>query len=142
MKLFITATFKHGENQSEIEHLCNIAKQAGFNDFCFIRDIENYQNFFDNPLEMMAITKQEIKSCDALLIDLTHKSTGRAIEAGIAYAMNKKIIVLVKRGVLLKDTAKGITDIVIEYENIDDIVPELKKFLSKICVFQRPKGQC
>lgn len=129
MKLFITAHFKNGENKTEIEYLCNLAKQAGFEDFCFIRDVENYEKVFDNPEDLMARAKEEIKLCDALLIDLSDKSTGRAIEAGMAFAMDKKIIIIAKHGTLLKDTAKGIADMVILYNNIDEIVPELKKWI-------------
>ena len=30
MKIFITAHFKEGENKSEIENLCSLVKEAGF----------------------------------------------------------------------------------------------------------------
>ncbi|NTU98497.1 hypothetical protein HGA64_00605 [Candidatus Falkowbacteria bacterium] len=130
MRIFITATFKNGENRAEIEHLCDLVRQAGFDDFCFIRDVENYQKIFDKPRELMERAKQEIESCDALLIDLTEKSTGRAIEAGIAFALGKKVIVLVKSGSVLKDTAKGIADLVVEYDDMADIPSKLKNVLS------------
>lgn len=132
MKLFITAPFKEGKNKEEVEHLCDLVRQSGFEDFCFVRDVENYQKIFNDPRELMTRAKKEIVSCYALLIDLTDKPTGRLIEAGIAYALGKKIIILVKRGISLKDTSKGIADAVIEYDNIDDIVPELKKFLHEV----------
>jgi nucleoside 2-deoxyribosyltransferase len=131
MKLFITFQFNQGKNKLEIEHLCNLVREAGFEDFCFIRDVENYQKIFDDSRELMTRAKQEISGCDALLIDLTDKSTGRAIEAGMAFSMGKKIIVIAKKGTLLKDTAKGIADLIIEYDKIDDIVPELKNILAE-----------
>ena len=59
------------------------------------------------------------------LIDMTHKPTGRAIEAGIAFAQNKKIISIMKKGTKIKDTTRGISDAVIEYENIKEIVNPL-----------------
>ena len=80
----------------------------------------------------MIRARQEISGCDALLIDLTDKSTGRAIEAGMAFSMGKKIIVIAKEGTLLKDTAKGIADSIIEYNKIDDIVPGLKKLFAEL----------
>ncbi|MFW5705280.1 MAG: hypothetical protein ACOCXG_05580 [Nanoarchaeota archaeon] len=36
MKIFITASFKGGENKQEIEDLCSIVKETGFLDFCLL----------------------------------------------------------------------------------------------------------
>ena len=130
MKLFITASFKNGENKEEIERLCRLVKQAGFSDFCFIRDVEHYQKIFNDPAELMMRAKDEISISDALLIDMTDKPTGRAMEAGIAFALGKKVIVIAKKGIKLKDTARGIANLVLEYDKIDDIVMPLKEWLS------------
>ncbi|MEI7919199.1 MAG: hypothetical protein WCH65_03155 [bacterium] len=46
---------------------------------------------------MMQRAKEEVIKCDALLIDYDGPTHGRMIELGIAYAMNKKIIVITKR---------------------------------------------
>jgi len=132
MKVFITASFKNGENREEIEKLCTLVKETGFEDFCFIRDIENYQKVFNNPKELMERTRDEIKKCDLLLIDLTNKPTGRAYEAGIAYAYGKRIITILKRGTEIRDTTKGISEIIIEYDEIEDIVIPLKEYYTKI----------
>ena len=94
MKLFITAPFKNGANKKEIEKLCRIIRESGFVDFCFIRDVENYQKMFHDPSELMKRAIKEISKSDVLLIDMTDKPTGRAIEAGMAYALDKKIIVI------------------------------------------------
>lgn len=75
--------------------------------------------------------KVEIAGCDILLIDMTNKPTGRAIEAGIAFAQDKKIICIMQKGTKIKDTVKGISDSIIEYEKIDDIVQPLKNLLTK-----------
>jgi len=48
MKVFITSTFKNGKNKEEIECLCCLVKEGGFQDFSFIRDIENYQKTFND----------------------------------------------------------------------------------------------
>lgn len=90
------------------------------------------QKIFNDPKDLMQRAKQEIVRSDALLIDMTDKLTGRAIEAGIAYALGKKVIVIMKKGTKIKDTTKGISDLVVEYEQIQDIVPEIKDFLNKI----------
>ena len=132
MKIFITASFRDGENKKEIEHLCKLVKIAGFEDFCFIRDVENYEKAFNDSRELMQRARDEISKSDALLIDMTDKPTGRAIEAGIAFALNKKVIVIAKKRTQIKDTVRGIANLVIEYDAIDDITTPLHEWLSKI----------
>jgi nucleoside 2-deoxyribosyltransferase len=126
MKVYITAPFKEGKNKAEIENLCSIIRKSGFEDFCFIRDIENYQKVFYDSKELMTRARNEIKKCDILLFDATEKSTGRAIEVGIAFSEKKKVIVIMKKGTLIKDTLEGVANAIITYDNIDDIYGELK----------------
>ena len=128
-RMFITASFQNGENREEIEHLCFLVKKAGFDDFCFIRDVENYQKVFSDPEELMKRAREEIEKSDCLLIDMTDKPTGRAIEAGMAYAMGKKIVVISKKGTQIKDTTRGISTLVIEYDNIDEVVAPLSRLV-------------
>jgi nucleoside 2-deoxyribosyltransferase len=129
-RVFITASFKNGENREEIGQLCSVVREAGFDDFCFIRDVENYQKVFNDPQELMRRTTEEIQKSDFLLIDLTEKPTGRAVEAGIAYALDKGVIVIAQKGTQIKDTTRGIASAVIEYERIEGIIPELRKLLT------------
>ena len=129
MKIYITAPFKGGENKEEIERMCTAVRASGFEDFCFIRDIENYQKIFSDAHELMKSAKEEIEKCDALLIDFDWPATGRMIELGIAYAMGKMIIVITKKGTKIKDTILGVIDKVIEYEELDDIIEPMKKML-------------
>jgi nucleoside 2-deoxyribosyltransferase len=129
LRMFITASFKNGENKEEIEHLCSLVKKTGFIDFCFIRDVENYQKVFNDPQELMKRAKEEMKKSDYLLIDMTDKPTGRAIEAGMAYAMGKKVVVIMKKGTQIKDTTRGISFLVIEYDSIDEIVAPISQLV-------------
>ncbi|MDO8570720.1 MAG: hypothetical protein Q7R97_04010 [Candidatus Daviesbacteria bacterium] len=128
-RIYITTSFKGTENKEETESLCSLIKEAGFEDFCFIRDIENYQKIFNNPKDLMEKAFEEIKKSDFLLIDMSDKPTGRAIEAGIAYAIGKKIIVTMKQGTKIKDTTRGIADVIIEYNSLEDIIPKLQTYL-------------
>jgi len=77
----------------------------------------------------MARAKQEIEESDYLLIDMTDKPTGRAIEAGIAAALDKKIVTIMKKGTKIKDTTRGISAAIIEYNDIEDIVKPLSETL-------------
>lgn len=130
-RIFITVSFKNGINRDEAEKLCSLVRQAGFEDFYFNRDIEKYQAIF-TPSELMKKTLEEINKSDYLLIDMTDKPTGRAIEAGIAYSFDKKVIVIMKRGTQIKDTVKGIAAEIIEYDAIDEIVEPLSRLTDKL----------
>lgn len=132
MKVFVTATFKGETNKSDVENLCLIVREAGFEDFCFVRDVENYQKIFTDSKELMRRASEEIALCDALLMDVTNKPTGRAIEAGIAYAKGKRVILIAKIGTTISDTLKGIADLIVDYEEIIDIVAPLKNWLSAV----------
>ncbi|MFA5000869.1 MAG: nucleoside 2-deoxyribosyltransferase [Candidatus Paceibacterota bacterium] len=125
MKIYITAPFRNGDNKAEIEELCLVVRKSGFEDFCFIRDIENYQKVFNDPHELMQRAKAEIEKCDALLIDYDGPGNGRIIELGIAYALNKQIILIAKKGTKIKDTVAGVADKIIEYEKLEDIIEYL-----------------
>jgi nucleoside 2-deoxyribosyltransferase len=129
MKLFITAKFKGDENKPDIEKVCGITRDAGFDDFCFIRDVEKYQiGVFPNPHDLMDRAREELLKCDALLIDVTDSpSGGRIIEAGMAFGCGKKVIVITKKGSEIKVPVLGIANHVIEYDDIEDILEPLQQ---------------
>lgn len=127
-KIYITVSFDGTNNREEIEYLCSLIKKAGFEDFCFIRDIKHFKHVFDSPEELMIQTLGEVKKCDYLLIDMSDKPIGRAIEAGMAYALGKKIVVIMKKGTAIKDTTRGIADVIIKYDNLEKIVQKLESY--------------
>lgn len=131
MKVFITASFQGQKNKKEIEELCSLVATAGFEDFCFIRDIENYQKVFKDSRLLMRRVKEEIAKCDALLFDATKKSSGRAIEAGMAFQAKKRIIVILKKGVKVKDSVLGIADEIIIYQEKENLQRKLLKIKQK-----------
>jgi nucleoside 2-deoxyribosyltransferase len=75
----------------------------------------------------MLRARDEIARSDALLIDMTAKPTGRAIEAGIAFAQGKRIVMIMQHGTVIKDTSRGIADALIEYDILEDIVSPLRQ---------------
>ncbi|MBL8158860.1 hypothetical protein JNJ66_00170 [Candidatus Saccharibacteria bacterium] len=126
MKIYITARFKGTENKPEIEALCAAVKAAGMEDFCFVRDIENYQKTFDDPKELWESARHEIEQCQGLLIDVSDApSGGRVVEAGIAYGLRLPIFVVAKRGVPYKGLYDGIAVKVIEYDTLADVAAGL-----------------
>ena len=132
MRLYVTATFKGTDNRAEIEALCALVDSAGWESFCFVRDIEQWGHVFDDPVELMRRSLREIMRCDALLLDLTAKPTGRALEAGMAYATGRRVIVIAARGTPIKATVRGIADAVIEYDSLADIVVPLARLRQEL----------
>lgn len=120
-RMYVTAKLNDEKNTNS---LCSLVRKAGFIDYCFVREEKNYSN----SEKLMIRAKEEIEKSDWLIIDISQKSTGRTIEAGIAYALEKKIAVIVKKGALVKDTMVGIADLVIEYSKLEDILLPLSKF--------------
>ena len=129
MKIYITSRFKgSSENKEDIEKLCSAVRAAGMEDFHFIRDVEHYQpNFFKDQKELWSATLKYLAECEALLIDISDTpSGGRLVEAGMAYALNIPIYVIVKSGVTYKDFYSGIATSIYEYDEIGDIAKRLK----------------
>lgn len=129
MKVYVAARFKGTENKQQIEALCAAVRAADMTDFCFIRDVEQYKHTFDDPKELWQRAYDEIGACDALLVDVSDNPTGgRLVEAGIAYALRKPVIIVKKHGVHHKSLFDGISSTVIEYADHKDMTAQLKKF--------------
>ncbi len=79
----------------------------------------------------MQRAKEEVIKCDVLLIDYDGPTHGRMIELGIAYTMDKKIILITKEGTSIKQTVRGVVDSIIEYKELEDIIEPMKILLSK-----------
>jgi len=125
MKLYVTSRYK-GADRKSVEDLCAAARAAGMQDFSFIRDIEGYQKIFDNPQDLWRRSKEEIATCDALLVDVSDGPTGgRVIETGIAFGLDMPVLVAVKRGTPYKEIFDGVATMVIPYDSYQDLTAAL-----------------
>lgn len=131
-KIYITAHFAGADNKTEIEKLCSLIKEAGYQDFCFIRDVEHYEKMFYDSRLLMKRALEELEQCDALFIDFDGPGTGRIVELGMAYALKKKIIIVTKKGTIVRDTIRGVADLFVEYTDIAEIVEPMKQFVQKL----------
>lgn len=130
MKVYVTTRFEGAtQNRHEIDALCHAVKEAGMQDFNFIRDIEHYKHTFDDPKELWERAYDELGACDALLVDVSdHPTGGRIVEAGMAYALRKPIIVVKKHGIQHKALFDGIATKIIEYDTYKDLTKQLRAF--------------
>ncbi len=126
MRLFVTSSFI--DSREATLKLCSLVRTSGFEDFSFIRDVEKFQVTFDDPKDMMIRALDELRKSDVLLIDMSKKPTGRAFEAGAAFALGKRIVVILKKGTKIENVTIGIADVIIEYDQIDDIVEKLREY--------------
>ena len=129
MKVYVAARYKGAENKHEIEALCAAVRHAGLKDFCFIRDVEHYRHAFDDPRELWERARDEVGACDSLLVDVSDYPTGgRLVEAGIAYAMRKPVIVVKRQGADYKPLFDGIASTIIEYVDHKDLTRQLRQY--------------
>jgi hypothetical protein len=75
---------------------------------------------------MMKKAKEQIAKSDILLMEYDWPTHGRMIELGMAYDMWKKIVIIVKQWVTVKDTVIGVSDRIIQYEELEDIVEPMQ----------------
>jgi len=91
---------------------------------------DNHQSFSNNK-EMMTKALNKINKTDMLIAETSFKKIGIGLEVGYAKALNKKIIYIHKNGTEISNTVEGVSDINIEYKNIDDLLKKINIFLVK-----------
>jgi len=108
----------------EIRALQNLFK---INNIELLVFVDKYNFNEKQEKEMMKVAFEEIDSSDFLIAELTTKSIGVGIEIGYAFAKNKPIFYLRKKGSEYSTTASGCSTSIIEYENEFDLVEIMKK---------------
>lgn len=127
--MYVTSRFKGAaESRDQITALCLVVRNAGFEDFSFIRDVEDFDpNHFGTQTEVWEESLKHLRACDALLIDVSDApSGGRNVEVGMAYALGIPIYVIVRRGVAHKGFYDGVSQAVIVYDDLVDVTEQLK----------------
>ncbi len=89
--------------------------------------VDKYNFKSNQEKEMMKTAFEEIDSCDLLIAELTTKSIGVGIEIGYAFAKEKPVLYLRKKGSEYSTTASGCSTHVIEYVDELDLYNTMKK---------------
>ena len=127
MKVYVATAFKGFENEVEIEELCSAVKAAGHDDFCFTRDVEDYQQFVADTKELWECVQPEIDACEALIIDVSRGPDDECLaQASIAYGLKKSVFVIAKKGIAIDEIYDGMATLIIRYRTYDDIVEPMK----------------
>ena len=130
MKAYFAISYSHRKQfDKEVEILQNLFYKSNIELLVF----EDKYDFRTNQeKEMMKVAFEEIDSSDFLIAELTTKSIGVGIEIGYAFAKEKPIIYLRKKGSEYSTTASGCSISVIDYENEMDLVKRIEKSLKNL----------
>lgn len=113
MKIALT----HSNNLPWKEELYNVLRKASFSN-------EN-QIFFPQEND----TKDLIKNSDIVLAEVSYPSTGQGIELGWANAFDTPIICFYQEGSKISNSLKKITNIFVEYSDMDDMEKKIEREL-------------
>jgi len=120
-------------NKDEIGSLATALRKDEIETICIVRDIERWGDVQLSSQELMKITFKEIDKSDLVVLEMSDKGVGLGIEAGYASAKGKPLIVLVKDKRKLSQTMHGIADVVISYNQPEEIkISSHSKVLSSI----------
>ncbi len=122
MKFYVAYRFtgeEHKELEKTLRHICNLISK---------KEHHNYCSFFDPSMvnignrNVMLNAFKKIDESDALLVFIKskEKSEGMFLEVGYALSKNKKVILLVKKGVETT-YVNELADKVIEFENLNEL---------------------
>jgi len=117
---------KRKDFDKEIETLTQLLAENNIKLLVFV---DKYSFEKNQEKEMMKTAFQEIDKSDFLIAELTNKAIGVGIEIGYAYAKEKPVFYIRKKGSKLSTTALGSSSYVIEYENELDLKESMKKLL-------------
>ena len=130
MKIYITYQFKDvnlEELKVKLEELSKIIEESTkWQPFIFFRDIQKWKKGTMDVQEIVSRAMEEIEKCDAILVEASEKARGVYFEAGYAKALNKKVIVIHKKGTEA-NFLESLADIKIIYEDLEDLKEKLKE---------------
>lgn len=129
MKVYISGRFQDKDAEVDIEKIGQAVRAAHMKDFCFERDVERFRQAFEDEKERWERIYDELGSCDSLLAIVDGSPGGKTVlEAGMAFAMRRPVVVAVKRGSGYKGQLDGIAAKTVEYEQFKELSRYLKKY--------------
>ena len=105
-------------------------EQTGHQAFAFFRDFQKYGKVKMSNKEITKKCLEEVNKSDGIFIfiDSDEKSEGMLLEAGYAKAKNKKMILVIKKGIDLR-FLKSIADEVVEFNEFSEVKDLIHKLL-------------
>ena len=131
MKIFIGQAVT-GEDIEKLKEECskieNVLRELGHEAYCTINPKDNIDA--NSPKDWLIHAFSKIDENDVFLgiVRSEKKSEGMLIEIGYVLSKKKKLIIAVNKNVKDKTYLDELADVVIEFENIDDLCNRLKEF--------------
>ena len=131
MKIFIVVKVPRGnvERRQIAERIAALTRQAGHHPFVAYQEI--VKQGLSEPAAFMPFARQHVRSSGLLIVVYHPELRGGLIEMGIAYAEGIPIWLLHKAGENISSSALGCADLVVEYQDLDDLSNLLLEAVNK-----------
>ena len=130
MKVYLTYKFKEEEPNELRTHLEGFSKlieeSTGWKTFIFFRYVQKWKTGTMTMQQVVDRAMEEIKKCDAVLVEASEKARGVYFEVGYAKALGKKIIVIHTKNAEA-NFLDASADVKIQYENDNDLREKLRR---------------
>ena len=93
-----------------------------------LRNLKEFDFVFPH-LSKAKNSKDLIRSCDAMIADVSVPSHGVGIEIGWSESFNIPIILISKKGSKISSSLKFVSNKFIEYKKLEDAIPKIRKAL-------------
>ncbi len=129
---FMSIKFHDGdEDKPKVEAITNALAMAGITNVVMARDVEKWGNaeIPEGKQLMPDYAFPAMKECDMLICEFSEKGVGLGIGAAYAYAKNRPVYIIAKRGSDISTTIGNIAKNVIFYDEPQDLIEPFKKIV-------------
>lgn len=120
MKIYLA----HSKKMNYINQLYNPIKRSFF--------YSNYEFYFPYEESNQSYnTYDYYKQFDLVIAEVSKAETGIGIELGFAYSLNIPILCFYKKGSKYSSSLKSITNIFVEYDDVEDFILKLYLYIDK-----------
>ncbi len=127
---FISVSIKHRQIIAEyIDAIVETLSKQGIQAKIFVDDY-TFKTSQENT--MMKQSCADIKACDFVIAEVSHKAVGVAVEVGYAIGIGKAVIYLRHENSEHSTTISGISTHKLVYSSVDDIQKGLPKIIEQV----------
>ena len=133
MRYYIAYKFldsEKGSLKSVLTLISSAIEETGNKTFIFFRDAQQWGKIQIPANQVIINAFEELKKCDGFFafVESDEKSEGLLLEAGYAKALDKRIVLAIKKGINLR-FLRAIANEVIEFDNLDELKEKIKETL-------------
>jgi len=88
-----------------------------------------HEILFPHETDEFFNSKDRIKNCDLMIAEISYPATGLGIELGWAEMLKTPVLCVYRKGHKISGSLKVVTKDFIEYENTEDLVEKITKFI-------------